>query len=88
MSAWTPSASFVPGPPPYDQVPIGQPKFPRHDLQQRDKREVSKTRIVNSMVPEMKEADGDQLLMMGLLKAFEAEGCYGLGSWGGTYCGM
>jgi hypothetical protein len=54
MSAWSPSASFVLGPPPYDQAPAGQPKFPMQDLQQRDKREGSENRTVNSMVPETK----------------------------------
>jgi hypothetical protein len=48
MSAWSPVASFVPGPPPYDQVPAGQPKFPRKDLQQRDRREEFETRIVQT----------------------------------------
>jgi hypothetical protein len=54
MSAWSPAASFVLGPPPYDQVPAGQPKFLRQDLQQRDRMEETETRTVNSMVPETK----------------------------------
>jgi hypothetical protein len=54
MSSWSPYASFVPGPPPYDQVPDGHPKFSMQDLQQSDKRDGFETRIVSSMVLEMK----------------------------------
>jgi hypothetical protein len=54
MSPWSPSASFVPGPPPYDQVPASHPKFPVQDLQQRDRREGSETHTVNRTVPKMK----------------------------------
>jgi hypothetical protein len=54
MSVWSPSASFVLGSPSYDQVPASQPMFPRQDLQQRDRREGSKTCTVNNMVPETK----------------------------------
>jgi hypothetical protein len=54
ISAWSPSASFVLGPPPYDQTPVGHPKFPVQDLQHKDRREGSETCTVNSMVPETK----------------------------------
>jgi hypothetical protein len=47
MSTWSPTASFVLGPPTNDQVPANQPKFPRQDLQQR---EGSENCTVNSRV--------------------------------------
>jgi hypothetical protein len=33
MSVWSPSTSFIPGPPPYNQVPTGDPKFLVQDMQ-------------------------------------------------------
>jgi hypothetical protein len=39
--AWTPSATFILGPPHNDQVPAGQPKFLVQVMHQRDIRETS-----------------------------------------------
>jgi hypothetical protein len=52
MGTWWPSASFIPGSPPYDQVPASHPKLPVHHMQQWDRREAFEARRVNSLVLE------------------------------------
>jgi hypothetical protein len=54
MSTWSPSASFILGPPPYDQVHASHPKFPVQDMQQHDRREGSEAHTINNMVLEVK----------------------------------
>jgi hypothetical protein len=54
MSARSLSASFILGPPPYDQTLAGHPKFLVQELQEMDRREGSKTRTLNNIVPETK----------------------------------
>jgi hypothetical protein len=54
MSAWSPSASLILGPPPYDQVPASHPTFLVQDMQQWDRREAFEACTVNIIVPETK----------------------------------
>jgi hypothetical protein len=51
---WVVPLTLIPGPPPYEQVPTGQPQFLALDMLQHDRRESSEACKVNSVVHKSK----------------------------------